>query len=226
MDVAVVLAGKNAEFRHSPLKLAEYLASGVAVIAPAPAALPKQLNDGVDAVLVAPGDVEALAKRCARCATIRKNDTAWRAPRVRPRRRVFRGTAPYRTWSERLQALRATNPMWVGLPRTRLSLRQSRAARPTTGEPCRRRRHVCPMCMSRRLRVFRPFVNTSPNFASVGRSFGISPEPTSKRRTTAPCSGSSGSFSIRCWRRACTTSCGRSSGRWAAVRNATSCFRT
>src|SRR5262249_9593928 len=34
MDVAVLLAGKGAEFHYSPLKLAEYLASGVAIVAP------------------------------------------------------------------------------------------------------------------------------------------------------------------------------------------------
>ena len=61
MDVAVVLAGKHAEFHYSPLKLAEYLASGVAVVAPHTGAIPKQLTDGVDARLVAPGNVGALA---------------------------------------------------------------------------------------------------------------------------------------------------------------------
>jgi glycosyltransferase involved in cell wall biosynthesis len=68
MDVAVVLAGKGAEFHYSPLKLAEYLASGVAVVAPHAGAIPAQLTHGVDALLVAPGDVDALADalRCLR----------------------------------------------------------------------------------------------------------------------------------------------------------------
>jgi glycosyltransferase involved in cell wall biosynthesis len=61
MDVAVLLARKDAEFHYSPLKLAEYLASGVAVVAPRAGAIPAQLTDGRDAVLVDPGDVAGLA---------------------------------------------------------------------------------------------------------------------------------------------------------------------
>jgi glycosyltransferase involved in cell wall biosynthesis len=61
MDVALVLAGTDAPFHYSPLKLAEYLASGLAVIAPRAGELPAQLRDGVDAVLVSPGDTDELA---------------------------------------------------------------------------------------------------------------------------------------------------------------------
>ena len=60
IDVALVLAQPGAAFHYSPLKLAEYLAAGVAVVAPRVGALPLQLTDGVDALLVSPGDTAAL----------------------------------------------------------------------------------------------------------------------------------------------------------------------
>ena len=60
IDVALVLAQPGAAFHYSPLKLAEYLAAGVAVVAPRVGALPVQLTDGVDALLVSPGDTAAL----------------------------------------------------------------------------------------------------------------------------------------------------------------------
>ncbi len=61
MDVALVLSAADAPFHYSPLKLAEYLAAGLPVIAPRAGDLPQQLRDGVDAVLVAPGDSTELA---------------------------------------------------------------------------------------------------------------------------------------------------------------------
>jgi len=61
MDVALVLAATDAPFHYSPLKLAEYLSAGLAVIAPRAGELPSQLRDGVDAVLVKPGDTDELA---------------------------------------------------------------------------------------------------------------------------------------------------------------------
>jgi len=61
MDVALVLAAPDRSFHYSPLKLAEYLAAGVPVIAPRVGELPAQLHDGVDAVLVPAGDRAALA---------------------------------------------------------------------------------------------------------------------------------------------------------------------
>ena len=61
MDVALVLAAGDAPFHYSPLKLAEYLSAGLAVIAPRAGELPEQLRDGVDAVLVSPGDRDELA---------------------------------------------------------------------------------------------------------------------------------------------------------------------
>jgi len=61
MDVALVLASSDQPFHYSPLKLAEYLAAGLAVVAPRAGALPTQLHDGVDAMLVTPGDPHELA---------------------------------------------------------------------------------------------------------------------------------------------------------------------
>ena len=60
MDVALVLADPTAQFHYSPLKLAEYLAAGVPVVAPRAGALPEQLRDGIDATLVTPGDTTEL----------------------------------------------------------------------------------------------------------------------------------------------------------------------
>lgn len=62
MDAALVLATADASFHYSPLKLAEYLASGLAVVAPATGQLTERLTDGVDAILVDPGDERALAE--------------------------------------------------------------------------------------------------------------------------------------------------------------------
>ena len=55
MDVAVVLAAPGDAFHYSPLKLAEYLAAGVPVVAARAGVLPEQLCDGIDSVLVPPG---------------------------------------------------------------------------------------------------------------------------------------------------------------------------
>ena len=61
MDAALVLAPPEAAFHYSPLKLAEYLAAAVPVVAAAAGDLPERLTDGVDAVLVPPQDVSALS---------------------------------------------------------------------------------------------------------------------------------------------------------------------
>ena len=60
MDAALVLAPEGAPFHYSPLKLAEYLAAAVPVVAPAVDQLSELLSDGVDAMLVPPNDAEAL----------------------------------------------------------------------------------------------------------------------------------------------------------------------
>jgi glycosyltransferase involved in cell wall biosynthesis len=65
MDVGLVLAPAGQPFHYSPLKLAEYLASGVAVVAPRAGGIPSQLADGSEALLFEPADVADLA-RCLR----------------------------------------------------------------------------------------------------------------------------------------------------------------
>jgi glycosyltransferase involved in cell wall biosynthesis len=60
MDAAVVLAPPGQPFHYSPLKLAEYLATGLPVVAPAVGQLARRLTDGVDALVVPPHDVTAL----------------------------------------------------------------------------------------------------------------------------------------------------------------------
>lgn len=60
MDAALVLAPAAATFHYSPLKLAEYLAAGVAVIAPAIGQIRDRLTDDANALLVAPHDPTAL----------------------------------------------------------------------------------------------------------------------------------------------------------------------
>jgi glycosyltransferase involved in cell wall biosynthesis len=61
MDVGLVLAANEHSFHYSPLKLAEYFLAGLPVVAPRAGALPEQLSDGVDSVLVPAGDRDALA---------------------------------------------------------------------------------------------------------------------------------------------------------------------
>jgi len=61
MDAALVIAASDAPFHYSPLKLAEYLAAGLPVVAPRLGQPPERLVDGVDAVLVDAGDVPAIS---------------------------------------------------------------------------------------------------------------------------------------------------------------------
>ena len=66
MDAAVLLAPRGQSFHYSPLKLAEYLAAGLPVVAPAIGQLAERLTDGVDAILVPPHDVAALSAALVR----------------------------------------------------------------------------------------------------------------------------------------------------------------
>ena len=61
MDTAVVLAPPGQPFHYSPLKVAEYLAAGLPVVAPATGQVAERLTDGADAIVVPPHDVDALA---------------------------------------------------------------------------------------------------------------------------------------------------------------------
>jgi glycosyltransferase involved in cell wall biosynthesis len=60
MNAALVIAEPDAPFHYSPLKLAEYLAAGLPVVAPRLGQHAVRLADGVDAVLVDAGDVRAI----------------------------------------------------------------------------------------------------------------------------------------------------------------------
>ena len=57
MDAASCWRPRRLAFHYSPLKLAEYLAAAVPVVAPAVGQLSERLTDGVDALLVPPHDV-------------------------------------------------------------------------------------------------------------------------------------------------------------------------
>jgi glycosyltransferase involved in cell wall biosynthesis len=65
MDVALVVAGRGEVFHYSPLKLAEYLAAGKAVVAPDVPQLAARLTDGAEVRLVPAGDVTALRRAVA-----------------------------------------------------------------------------------------------------------------------------------------------------------------
>jgi glycosyltransferase involved in cell wall biosynthesis len=61
MDVALVLDAGGGGFHYSPLKLREYMACRRALIAPRVGQVGRVLSDGVDALVVRPGDPRALA---------------------------------------------------------------------------------------------------------------------------------------------------------------------
>ena len=61
MDVGLVLAGDSSHFHYSPLKLREYMACSVPVIAPRVGEMSRMLQDGTDALLVDPDDSSMLA---------------------------------------------------------------------------------------------------------------------------------------------------------------------
>jgi len=66
MDVALVLAPAQGAFHYSPLKLVEYQAAGVAVVAPDLGAIRERITDGEDGVIVPAGDAAALTAALAR----------------------------------------------------------------------------------------------------------------------------------------------------------------
>ena len=62
MDVALVMGdGRSGAFHYSPVKLREYLACGLAVIAPRVGELARVLDHGETAWLVPPADAQATA---------------------------------------------------------------------------------------------------------------------------------------------------------------------
>jgi len=61
MDIGVVIDPGTAQWHYSPLKLQEYMACGLAVVAPRSGDVEAALRDREDALLVPPGDTDALA---------------------------------------------------------------------------------------------------------------------------------------------------------------------
>lgn len=61
MDVATIVDPGRTDFHYSPLKLKEYLACGLAVVAPRSGDIDTSVVDGQHAVLVPPGDPAAVA---------------------------------------------------------------------------------------------------------------------------------------------------------------------
>jgi glycosyltransferase involved in cell wall biosynthesis len=114
MDAAVILARGDAPFHYSPLKLAEYLAAGLPVVAPAVRGLASRLTDGVDAVVVPTDDVLALG-------------AALRRLRDNPEERVRLGKAAHASaeaeWSWDHQVSRVAEALAIdspsGLPHAR-----------------------------------------------------------------------------------------------------------
>lgn len=61
MDVGLVLSNADEGFHYSPVKLREYAATGRAIIAHRIGQMQQELDDGVDSLLVAPGNASQLA---------------------------------------------------------------------------------------------------------------------------------------------------------------------
>jgi glycosyltransferase involved in cell wall biosynthesis len=100
MDVAVVSARPDAGFHYSPLKLREYMACGVPVVAPRLGEIPRTVHDGVDALLYPAGDTHVLADQVLRL----HEDAALRAELATRGRELVLATA---TWDVRLEELLA-----------------------------------------------------------------------------------------------------------------------
>jgi len=98
MDVGVVMADPRS-FHYSPLKLAEYLAAGLAVVAPDVEPLATLLDPDVNAVLYAAADVDAMRRALEDLAV---------DPARRQRLRVGAlAAAPSWSWDEQVRRVRA-----------------------------------------------------------------------------------------------------------------------
>lgn len=69
MDVGAVMARPSEPFHYSPLKVAEYLAAGLPVVAPRVAQLADRLDEDVNALLFEPGSVADMARALAAMAS-------------------------------------------------------------------------------------------------------------------------------------------------------------
>jgi glycosyltransferase involved in cell wall biosynthesis len=66
LDVGVVLDPGANGFHYSPLKLREYMAAGLAVVAPRSGEISRTLHDGEEAILIEPGSRDALLQALLR----------------------------------------------------------------------------------------------------------------------------------------------------------------
>jgi len=64
-DAAVLPVRGHEEYHYSPVKLREYMACGLPVVAGAAGELGRWLKDGTDALLTVPGDARSMAERLA-----------------------------------------------------------------------------------------------------------------------------------------------------------------
>ena len=103
MDAAVALAPASGRFHYSPVKLREYQACGVPVIAAAVGEMARGLDHERDVLLVPPGDSDALAEAIRRSA---RDEAGSRERATRARRLVVRTGS----WAARLDALEASLP--------------------------------------------------------------------------------------------------------------------
>lgn len=108
MDVAVVLGDPTRSFHYSPVKLREYQACGLPVVATAAGEMARDLTPDVDARLVAPGDPVALA---AALGDLHDAPDAARALGASGRARVERDGS----WGSRLVAVE--DHLGIGPPR-------------------------------------------------------------------------------------------------------------
>ena len=96
-DVAVVPSRSEQGFHYSPLKLWEYLAMGLPVVAPAVGVPDRMLTHGFDAMLYNPGDTESMAAAIVKL----ERDPQLRAS-LRP---AARAIAEAHSWARQLEKI-------------------------------------------------------------------------------------------------------------------------
>lgn len=95
MDIAVAPYPKLVDFYFSPLKAYEYMAAGLPVVASRIGQLERMLEDGVNGVLVEPGDPVVLARALGRLAADRplRERLGWAARATVEHRHTWTGVA-------------------------------------------------------------------------------------------------------------------------------------